>query len=43
MTEGRDVSISTAPLRVLTLDGGGAMGFYTLGDSIAGARRGGHG
>lgn len=31
MTESKDVSTSSALLRVLTLDGGGAKGFYTLG------------
>ena len=31
MAESKDVSTSSALLRVLTLDGGGAKGFYTLG------------
>ncbi len=31
MVESKDVSTSSALLRVLTLDGGGAKGFYTLG------------
>ena len=31
MTEEADVPTTASPLRVLTLDGGGAKGFYTLG------------
>jgi patatin-like phospholipase/acyl hydrolase len=31
MVESKDDSTSPALLRVLTLDGGGAKGFYTLG------------